>query len=44
MNYKHLKVIYRRPELETNKFLFLMIAIMNRENKTHIFKSTEQHG
>tara|TARA_S200002703_G_scaffold56274_1_gene48890 strand:+ start:2063 stop:2197 length:135 start_codon:yes stop_codon:yes gene_type:complete len=44
MNYKHLKVIYRRPELETNKFLFLKIAIMNRENKTHIFKSTEQHG
>tara|TARA_R100001244_G_C5098500_1_gene118220 strand:+ start:7 stop:180 length:174 start_codon:yes stop_codon:yes gene_type:complete len=36
-----LKEFFKTPEIETNKLLFLKVAIMNRENNTHIFKKEE---
>ena len=35
------KELFRVPEPETNKHLFLKVAIMNRENNTHIFTKKE---
>ena len=42
IDYGIYKELFRVPEPETNKHLFLKVAIMNRENNTHIFKRTEQ--
>ena len=40
--HEKLKEIFREPEIETNKYLFLKVAIMNREKNTHIFKKKEE--
>jgi len=32
------KEIFRQPEIETNKYLFLKTAIINREQNKKIFK------
>lgn len=42
--YANLKEIFRKPKLDTNKYLFLKVAIMNREKNTNIFKRTEHNG
>ena len=38
MDYGIYKELFRKPEPETNKYLFLKVAIMNREQNKNIFK------
>jgi|TARA_R110002153_G_scaffold6474_4_gene29486 hypothetical protein len=38
INHERGKEIFRQPEIETNKYLFLKTAIINRKQNKNIFK------